>query len=155
MRRSEWFAKIAPVALVLLFVSVAPAGARDMFGLRVGLYTDPNDAFAGVEGVFHVGNSVYFNPNFEYVFVEDLNYWTLNGDFHYDFPTHRPYYVWAGAGVGLLRVDPPGADNSDTDVGLNLLAGFGFQTGSVIPYFQAKVILKNGSEFALVFGVRF
>jgi hypothetical protein len=143
------------VALVLLALP-APASAGDTkFGVRGGYYTDIGEPFLGAEVLVPVARRIYFNPNFEYVFVEDLNYWTLNGDFHYDFPTHRPYYVWAGAGVGLLRVDPPGADNSDTDVGLNLLAGVGFKTGSVVPYFQAKVILKNGSEFALGFGVRF
>jgi hypothetical protein len=143
------------VALVLLALP-APASAGDTkFGVRGGYYTDIGEPFLGAEVLVPVARRIYFNPNFEYVFVEDLNYWTLNGDFHYDFPTHRPYYVWAGAGVGLLRVDPPGADNSDTDVGLNLLAGVGFNAGSVVPYFQAKVILKNGSEFALGFGVRF
>ena len=142
-------------ALVLLALP-APASAGDTkFGVRGGYYTDIGEPFLGAEVLVPVARRIYFNPNFEYVFVEDLNYWTLNGDFHYDFPTHRPYYVWAGAGVGLLRVDPPGADNSDTDVGLNLLAGVGFKAGSVVPYFQAKVILKNGSEFALGFGVRF
>jgi hypothetical protein len=142
-------------ALVLLALP-APASAADTkIGVRGGYYTDIGEPFLGAEVLVPVARRIYFNPNFEYVFVEDLNYWTLNGDFHYDFPTHRPYYVWAGAGVGLLRVDPPGADNSDTDVGLNLLAGVGFKAGSVVPYFQAKVILKNGSEFALGFGVRF
>jgi hypothetical protein len=143
-------------AAVVLLAVPAPASAGDTkFGVRGGYYTDIGEPFLGAEVLVPVARRIYFNPNFEYVFVEDLNYWTLNGDFHYDFPTHRPYYVWAGAGVGLLRVDPPGADNSDTDVGLNLLAGVGFKTGSVVPYFQAKVILKNGSEFALGFGVRF
>jgi len=143
-------------AAVVLLALPAPASAGDTkFGVRGGYYTDIGEPFLGAEVLVPVARRIYFNPNFEYVFVEDLNYWTLNGDFHYDFPTHRPYYVWAGAGVGLLRVDPPGADNSDTDVGLNLLAGVGFKTGSVVPYFQAKVILKNGSEFALGFGVRF
>ena len=143
-------------AAVVLLALPGPASAADTkFGVRGGYYTDIGEPFLGAEVLVPVARRIYFNPNFEYVFVENLNYWTLNGDFHYDFPTHRPYYVWAGAGVGLLRVDPPGADNSDTDVGLNLLAGVGFKAGSVVPYFQAKVILKNGSEFALGFGVRF
>ena len=153
MRRSEWFAKIAPVALVLLFVSVAPAGARDMFGLRVGLYTDPNDAFAGVEGVFHVGNSVYFNPNFEYVFVDDPHYMTFNADFHYDFPTRSRAYVWAGAGLGVLYTNPEVGD-SNTDLGLNLLFGVGLK-GHVVPYVQAKVIVSEDTAFVLGVGLRF
>lgn len=153
MRRSEWFAKIAPFALVLLFVSAAPAGARDMFGFRVGLYTDPSDAFAGVEGVFHVGNSVYFNPNFEYVFVDDPHFMTFNADFHYDFHTRSRAYVWAGAGLGVLYSNPEVGD-SNTDVGLNLLFGVGLK-GNVIPYVQGKVIVSDDSTFVLAFGLRF
>ena len=143
------------MSMIAAFAWVAPAAADTKLGVRGGYYTKIKEPFVGLELLTHVANRVYFNPNIEYVFVDGAKYFTVNGDFHYDFPTHRPYNVWAGAGVGLLRVDPPGADNSDTDVGLNLLAGVGFKTGSVVPYFQAKVILKNGSEFALGFGVRF
>ena len=71
---------------------------------------------------------IYFNPNFEYVLVGDgLNYMTINGDFHYDFPTRGSTFVWAGAGLGLVRVDPDGPDNSDTDPALNLFAGVGWR----------------------------
>jgi hypothetical protein len=102
-----------------------------------------------------VARRFYFNPNLEWVFVEDLSYLTFNADFHYDFPTSGSSFVWAGAGLGLLRVDPEGPNNSDTDPALNLLAGIGFRTGGVIPYFQAKLIVNDGNEFVLAFGVRF
>jgi len=142
-------------ALVLIVLN-APASAGDIkVGIRGGYYTDIGEPFLGAELLMPVAHRIYFNPNFEYVFVDNLKYWTLNGDFHYDFPTHRPYYVWAGAGLALIRVDPEGPAEGDTDVGANLLAGVGFKAGSVLPYFQAKVILKNGSEFALAFGIRF
>jgi hypothetical protein len=143
-------------AALVLAILPAPASAGDTkFGVRGGYYTDIGDPFLGAEVLTRVTNRIYFNPNFEYVFVEDVTYWTLNGDFHYDFPTHSRSYVWAGAGLGLKHVDPAGDDNGDSDAALNLLAGIGFQAGSVIPYFQAKVILDGGSEFALAFGVRF
>jgi hypothetical protein len=149
-------ARAAALALLVLLVLDAPASAADMkVGVRGGYYTDIGKPFLGAEVLLPVAHRIYFNPNFEYVFVENLRYWTLNGDFHYDFPTHRPYYVWAGAGLGLVRTDPPGPDNGNSDLAANLLAGVGFKAGSVLPYFQGKVILKDGSEFALAFGVRF
>jgi hypothetical protein len=142
-------------ALVLLVLN-APASAGDIkVGIRGGYYTDIGEPFLGAELLMPVAHRIYFNPNLEYVFVDNLKYWTLNGDFHYDFPTHRPYYVWAGAGLALVRTDPEGPAEGNTDVGANLLAGLGFKAGSVLPYFQAKVILKDGSEFALAFGIRF
>ena len=133
---------------------VAPAAAAD-FGVRGGYYFDVEQPFLGAELIMPVARRVYFNPNLEWVFVENLRYLTLNADFHYDFPTRGSNFVWAGAGLGLLRADPEGPGNADTDPALNLLAGVGFRTGGLIPYVQAKVIVNGGSEFVLAFGVRF
>ena len=153
MRRADCFAKIATVALVLALASVAPAGARDMFGVRTGFYTDVDKPFIGIEGLFGVGHSIYFNPNFEYVFLDDPKYMTFNLDFHYDFHTHGRAYVWAGAGLGVLYSDPD-VGEGDTDVGLNLLFGVGLK-GNVVPYVQAKVVVADDSVFVIAFGVRF
>jgi hypothetical protein len=135
--------------------AAAPTAAGADLGVRGGYYFDVEEPFVGVEFIAPVARRIYFNPNLEWVFVENLSYLTLNADFHYDFPTRGSNFVWAGAGLGLLRVDPEGPDNSDTDPALNLLAGIGFRTGGVIPYFQAKLIVNDGSEFVLAFGVRF
>jgi len=144
------------VAALVLPVLNGSASAGDLkVGIRGGYYTDIGDPFLGAELLMPVAHRIYFNPNFEYVFDDNLRYWTLNGDFHYDFATHHPYYVWAGAGLALVHTNLKGRDDGNTDVGANLLAGLGFRTGGVVPYFQGKVILKDGSEFALAFGIRF
>ena len=153
MRHADWLPKIAAALFVFVLTSAPSAQARDMFGVRAGIYTDVDDAFVGVEGVFHVGDRFYFNPNFEYVFTEDPHYMTFNGDFHYDFHTHSRAYVWAGAGLGVLYKNPEVGD-SNTDLGLNLLFGVG-RKGHVIPYVQGKVIVSDDTAFVLGFGVRF
>jgi hypothetical protein len=153
MRCSDWFPKIATVALALLLASAAPAAARDMFGVRTGFYTDVDEPFIGIEGLFGLGNHVYLNPNFEYVFAEDPHYMTFNADFHYDFPTRSRAYVWAGAGLGVLYTNPEVGD-SNTDVGLNLLFGVGLK-GHVVPYIQGKVIVSEDTAFVLGVGLRF
>ncbi|HEY7923962.1 MAG: hypothetical protein ACHP85_04790 [Burkholderiales bacterium] len=153
MRCSDWFPKIATVALALLLASAAPAAARDMFGVRTGFYTDVDEPFIGIEGLFGLGNHVYLNPNFEYVFTEDPHYMTFNADFHYDFPTRSRAYVWAGAGLGVLYKNPEVGD-SNTDVGLNLLFGVGLK-GHVVPYVQGKVIVSEDTAFVLGVGLRF
>jgi hypothetical protein len=62
--------------------------------------------------------------------------------------------VWLGAGLALVRVDFEN-NGGDTDAGLNILGGVGVRAGDVVPYVQAKVIVKDDSEFVIGFGVRF
>ncbi len=46
--------------------------------------------------------------------------------------------------------------DSQTDVGLNLLAGIGFwKRGAVRPYVQGKVTISDNTEASIGFGVRF
>ncbi len=46
-------------------------------------------------------------------------------------------------------------DDDETDLGLNLLGGIGWQLESFVPYFQGKAILADDSEAVLAVGVRF
>lgn len=125
------------------------------FGVRGGYYTKVEKPFLGVELLVGVAPRFFFNPNVEYVFVDNGTYLTFNGDFHYDFPTHGSTYVWLGGGPALVRVDPGGRAGASTDLAADLLGGIGFRTGSVIPYVQAKAIIKSDSLFSIAVGVRF
>ena len=147
---------IISLAVAAVFALSTPAHAQVDVGVRGGYYFDIGEPFVGAELLLPVvDRKIFFNPNVEYVFVEDLNYMTFNFDFHYDLPVHGPQFVWLGAGLGLVRVDPEGPGNSDTDPALNVLAGVGFRAGGTVPYFQAKLIVRDNTEFALAFGVRF
>jgi hypothetical protein len=147
---------VASAALLAALVLLVPPAAPDdlMGGLRFGYYTDVSKPFVGGELLLRVAPRLYFNPNVEVVLVANGSYLAFNGDFHYDFP-HGSATYWLGAGIGLIRVDPEGPNNADTTAAANFLAGVGFRAGSVIPYFQAKVIAKRNSEFSLAFGLRF
>jgi hypothetical protein len=125
-----------------------------MGGVRFGYYFDAAKPFVGGELLVRMAHRLYFNPNMEIVFVDNGSYLTFNGDFHYDFPTHSAFY-WLGGGLGIVTVNPEGPNNTDTSLAANFLAGVGFRTGSVIPYFQAKAIAKSNSEFSIAFGLRF
>jgi hypothetical protein len=145
---------VATTALAALATlsSAAPARAANV-GIRFGVYTDPTDAFLGGEALFRLSRDVFVNPNIEYVFASNETYMTFNGDFHYDFHTHGPY-VWVGAGLAVIYQNPDGPTPSTTDAGLNLLVGVGAR-GSVIPYVQAKLIVKDHTQFVLAAGIRF
>lgn len=143
------------LTVLAILAGAEPAAADIKFGVRGGYYTDIGEPFVGAELLTRIGNRIYFNPNFEYVFVENATYFTLNGDFHYDFPVGSDVYVWAGAGLGWSSFDFEGEDNSDNDLVANLLAGAGVNAGGVIPYVQFKLIIQDDTEFAIAVGLRF
>ena len=155
MRRGALLA--VALAGILPLAAAAPARAAD-FGVRGGVYSfkgGPDKPFAGVELLFHGGDSIYFNPNVEYVFVDNGKYWTFNFDGHWDLPTHGVPYVWIGGGLAVRLVDPDRA-SSTTKAYANLLAGIGFRTRShVVPYIQLKLITSNPVTFVAAGGIRF
>ena len=140
------------VAALVSLVSAAPARAANV-GVRAGLYTEPTDPFVGAELLFRLSHQVYLNPNAEYVFRDSQTYMTFNGDLHYDFHTHGPY-VWIGAGLAVVYHNPDGPAEANTDIGANILLGVGAR-GNVIPYVQAKLIVKDNTQFVIAAGIRF
>jgi len=80
---------------------------------------------------------------------------------------HKRFRFLAGVVLGLATLFAPHAAADEAAFGLrggfyteaedaaNSLAGVGVRTGSLIPYFQAKLIAKDDTEFVLAFGVRF
>lgn len=157
MRRNRYLFIVGMALFIALTAFVASAGAKPgtLVGLRIGYYTDAEKVFLGGELLTPVARSIYFNPNVEYVLADNFTYMTFNGDFHYDFPSRHPSFVWVGAGLAASYVNPDGPADGSTDVGLNLLAGVGLSHGPTIPYFQGKVILSDNTEFVIGFGVRF
>lgn len=156
--RLAW--QIPLLAAGLAFWIASPTLAQWDLGIRGGIYTEDTDPFVGVELLTRVGDSSwFFNPNFEAVFVDNGDLYTLNGDFHYDFEPSGSIDLWAGGGPALIfrDFDRRGrGDDSETDVGLNLLAGIGFNPSARIrPYIQGKLILSDDNEAAVAFGVRF
>jgi hypothetical protein len=164
-KRMRRYSKPARVFLITAALIATTGLARGQsLGIRAGQYTDIEEFFIGVELLSRVSNNFFFNPNVEYVFVENGNYMTFNLDLHYDFYTSSPLFVWLGAGLGLLYNNPEGPARSDTDLGVNLLFGLGLRTESALtPYLQGKFILadrdggRNGdnNEFVLAIGLRF
>jgi hypothetical protein len=143
------------LATAMLLAVPAATQADPKFGVRLGYYTKLEDPFIGAELLFRIVPDLYFNPNVEAVLVDNGRYLTFNGDVHYDLPAGGRTFLWIGGGLAAVNRDPEGPAEGDTDFGINLLAGLGARRGRVIPYAQAKVILKDDSEFVIAVGVRF
>lgn len=145
------------ILLSTSFIILPTESKAAYWGVRAGSYTDMDDFFIGGEFLSKMNRDFYFNPNIEYVFVEKATYITFNFDLRYNLITNRSSYLWCGGGIGALYFDPEieGFD-SETDMGVNLLLGFGARTRNKIkPYIQGKFILGDNDEFVLGVGVRF
>lgn len=139
---------------VLLVVFANPAEPHTSAEVRGGYHLDAEDGFVGGGLNTDLDSDWYFNPNFEWVLVDGYDLWSVNADFHRDFPTSGPA-LWLGGGPALIVTDSDGIGNSHSDFGLNLLGGIGAKTGSVRPFGQMKVTLSDNSSSSLAFGIRF
>jgi hypothetical protein len=148
---------IVGLSMLILLVAgttLSPARASAFDSeLRAGVFMDA-DAFAlGGGFLAPVGNRWFFNPNAEFAFG-DQDLVAVSGDFHYDFAGSNGMSPWLGLGPTILMRDTPG-DGSDTDVGLNVLAGLGGTRGTLRPFAQVRGIVADNSQVVLTGGIRF
>jgi hypothetical protein len=160
-KTTAWVVRILAIA-GFLFLVPGLAEAQIDFGVRGGLYSDADAGFLGAELLVPITREWFFNPNYEYVFVDNGDLSTLNLDVHYDVLRGRPYYAWLGGGAAVIfsKDEVLGCRNcrsdSSTDLGLNLLAGLGFGRGQAIrPYVQGKVTISDNTEASVAVGLRF
>ena len=149
---------VTALSMALMSLAARPAAADVDVGVRGGYYTDAEEGFLGVDLLMQIQDTRwFFNPNLEYVFVDPGDLATLNLDVHYDLDTDNDdLYIWLGGGPAIIFKDDDRKNGDDeTDLGLNLLGGIGWQLESVVPYFQAKAIIADDNEVVLAVGVRF
>jgi len=124
-------------ALALLpLVAHAASPTVTAFGPRVGASFDPDQLVLGGQlSLQEFAPDWSFDPNLELGFGDDLTVIAFNLDAYYHLRLSgsdwRPY-LGGGLGVNFISWDEPfGArDRSDTEVGLNLVAGFSIPAGS-------------------------
>lgn len=137
----------------------SPSAAEVDVGVRGGVYADVGELFLGADLLMRILDTRwFFNPNLEYVFVDPGDLATVNLDVHYDLDTGNDnHHVWLGGGPAIVFRDNEGRgdDDDDTEVGINLLGGIGWQLEAFVPYVQAKALIADESEVVLAVGVRF
>jgi hypothetical protein len=123
-----------------------PAAAQDA-GIRGGISVDPDQFYVG--GHLETApliDRLYFRPNLEVGFGDDLTLIGANMEFVYKFTTRRPMNLYAGAGpaLNIFMND----DDSDTEAGFNFLVGMETPKGL---FFEFKVGAMDSPD--LKFGV--
>jgi hypothetical protein len=133
---------------VLLAVVLATPAHAGNFALQ-GNWGDDFD--------FGVGGRLFFNlgdkndglggvASFDYFFPEsDVTYWEINGNVTYALPGSLQPYV--GAGLNLARIEFLGV--SDSDLGLNLLAGVRLSNRV---FAEGRIEIEGGDQLVLTVG---
>jgi hypothetical protein len=119
---TRYITRLSFLLAAVLFLG-SPAAAQDA-GLRGGLTVDPDQFyFGGHIETPPLVDRLYFRPNVEVGFGDDLTLIGANMEFVYKFPNRSGWGLYAGGGPALNIYMPDGADDSDTEAGLNLLLG--------------------------------
>ncbi|MBN2369788.1 MAG: outer membrane beta-barrel protein [Vicinamibacteria bacterium] len=160
-----WLRLSSVLAAVCIVASVDARAAEKTLsgGLQVS-YAEDTDLGIGVRGIYNlenvmsgmeaIGSFDYFFPSTEEGFDVDVSYWELNLNVVYNINLEnssiKPY---TGAGLNYAHASVEGS--SESDVGLNILGGAVFGTGSIKPFIEAKIEAGGGEQFIVSGGVRF
>jgi len=154
-----------PLALATaLLLAAAPTALHAQGQLRLGpqiSFGDDTDAGAGIriEHRFSAAPDWRFAGSFD-LFLPDgpLEFWEVNVNVLRSFRiTGSDVAPYAGGGMNLARSSVDGIANSDdTNLGLNLVGGLRFNTGTRIsPFFELRVELAGGEQAVLTAGILF
>ena len=158
MRNSRiHIARRAGVVVFALLAAAAPAVAADpSFGIHAGVWTEDGDPLVGAEVELPLDSPRWaIVPSLEYVPGDGVDRWIANADATYELDLDTKAEIWVGGGLAVLFTDHE-RHGSDTNLGVNLLAGAGLETSSgLYPYLQGKVVISEDSALAVVLGLRF
>ncbi len=138
----------------------ARVGAQASYGTdsEIGIGGRLMVGLPAIPGLGVIGSFDYFFPgtvDASGVGIDlDADYWEINGNLFYAFPVSgasiEPYF---GAGLNLATASLNGTsggetvDDSQTELALNLLAGFEFQMTGLSPFVEIRVELGSDEDF--------
>lgn len=141
---------------IMLFA--APASAGLAAGGRAGFSADPDQFIIGGQAVLgSVMPRINLVPSLDFGFGNDITVTTFNIDFQFNLPSLPKVSpnLYVGAGPSIVRVNPD-KGNSDTDVGLSLLAGMRIPMTGVSYYnLEARFGLENVPDLKVLLGIMF
>jgi hypothetical protein len=157
------FAWLIAAASLLLAPAVGNAAG---WGLRGGVTFDPDQVHVGAHvNAGELFDNGYFLPNVEIGFGDHLTLIALNPELVYRFD-HRTrsrwgFYVGGGLGINITSWDDGHGrfdhnDNSDTDLGLNLLGGMLHPLASGNEFFfELKLGVADSPDAKITVGITF
>ncbi len=132
------------------------------YGPRLGFSLSPDQlVFGGQLVTGEIAQNTTFDPSLELGFGDNVTVVAFNLDLHYHFTLQGSDWMpYAGAGIGInfLSFDapPPFRDESNTEIGGNLILGAGVPTRDGSRFFtEARFGLGDIPEVKLIAGWNF
>lgn len=147
MRAKKWLTGMSFLLGLVLFSSGTAFAQHG--GIRGGISVDPDQIyFGGHLETSPLIDRLYFRPNVEVGFGDNVTLIGANMEFVYKFTNRRPWNLYAGGGPALNITMHDGEDGSNTDAGFNLLVGVEQTKGL---FFEFKIGVVDSPDFK--FGV--
>jgi hypothetical protein len=130
------------------------------WGPRVGLSLNPDQVHFGAHIDFgNFARHVRFQPNLELGLGDHMKLFTANAELAYRFRSQWDVwtpYLGGGVGANIKSIDSNGHNRSQTDLGVNLLAGLerGLSNGDRF-FIEAKFSLNDVPDAKVTIGWTF
>ena len=127
-------------------------------GGRAGATLDPDQVHLGIHlDLGELAERVRVQPNLEIGFGDDITLVAVNPEVVYLFNKKGKWTPYGGGGLGLNIVNRdnplPGQDNTELEVGLNLLAGIETKVSSTTKlFFEGKFGIGDSPDFKVSCG---
>ncbi len=148
------FRVAAAVALTSAIAGTAQAQTDRMhLGPRLSYQFDLEKLGVGAQLGVPVARYLEFYPSFDYFFVDNGSFWTLNADLKYRIASQTIKWLYVGGGLQVARNGV--GNNHATHAGLNLLAGAESLKGRIHPFAEFRFTAGDGSTGQISAGLNF
>lgn len=150
----------AVTAMLMGFSTVLTAQEELVLGVggRVGATVDPDQAHFGIHfDLGEIAERVRVQPNVEIGVGDDLTVVAINPELFYLFNHKSRWTPYAGGGLGVniynWDTGVAGVDDSEVEVGLNLLGGLETMVSDRTKiFFEGKFGVGDSPDFKATFG---
>ena len=143
------------LAFIVCMMAAVDSSAQKI-GAMLGYGTEVEALGLGINGEFNINDRVSISPSFIYWFVDNANVWEFNANVNYYFTKAGSADFYGLAGINLLGAKAEGAEDGNSEVGLNLGAGCNFNIGkNWEPFTELKFVIGDADQLGLFFGAKF
>ena len=142
------------IALGALTIGATSGSAQTLnahIGPRVSYNFEVEEFGLGAQFSLPIARRLELYPSFDYFFVDPGSLTSFNIDLKYRVPAANFNWLYLGGGLNITRRSV--GDFSESNTGVNLLAGYESLRGSVHPFAEARLTAGDGTAASLAAGL--